>query len=51
MLIRRSAKMLVENLDTVCRTLSNFKRKGVAELVGTTLMVHDPAALECLSVS
>ena len=37
--------------ETVCRTLSDFKRKGVAELVGTTLLVHDPAALECLSVS
>ena len=37
--------------ETVCRTLSDFKRKGVAELVGTTLLVHDPAALECLSIS
>jgi Crp-like helix-turn-helix protein len=37
--------------ETVCRTLSNFKRKGLAELVGTTLVVHDRAALECLNVS
>ena len=37
--------------ETVCRTLNDFKRKGLAELVGTTLLVHDPAALECLSVS
>jgi CRP/FNR family transcriptional regulator len=37
--------------ETVSRTLSDFKRKGVAELVGTTLLVHDPTALECLSVS
>ena len=37
--------------ETVCRTLSDFKRKGVAEFVGTTLLVHDPAALECLSIS
>jgi len=37
--------------ETVSRTLSDFKRKGVAELVGTTLLVHDPVALECLSVS
>ena len=37
--------------ETVTRTLSDFKRKGVAELVGTTLLVHDPVALECLSVS
>jgi CRP/FNR family transcriptional regulator len=37
--------------ETVCRTLGDFKRKGVAELVGTTLLVHDPAALECLSIS
>lgn len=37
--------------ETVSRTLSDFKRKGVAELVGATLLVHDPVALECLSVS
>jgi CRP-like cAMP-binding protein len=37
--------------ETVCRALSNFKRKGLAEFVGTTLLVHDPAALECLSVT
>jgi CRP/FNR family cyclic AMP-dependent transcriptional regulator len=37
--------------ETVCRTLSDFKRKGLAELVGTTLVVHDRAALECLNVS
>ena len=37
--------------ETVSRTLSDFKRKGVAELVGTTLLVHDLVALECLSVS
>jgi len=37
--------------ETVCRTLGDFKRKGIAELVGTTLLVHDPAALECLSIS
>ena len=37
--------------EYVCRTLSDFKRKGLAELVGTTLLVHDPAALECLSLS
>ena len=37
--------------ETVCRTLRDFKRKGLAELVGTTLLVHDPGALECLSIS
>ena len=37
--------------EAVCRTLRAFKRKGVAEFVGTTLLVHDPAALECLSIS
>lgn len=35
--------------ETVCRTLSDFKRKGFAELVGTTLVVYDRTALECLS--
>jgi CRP/FNR family cyclic AMP-dependent transcriptional regulator len=37
--------------ETVSRMLSDFKRRGIAELVGTTLLVHDPAALECLSIS
>lgn len=37
--------------ETVSRTFSDFKRKRVAELVGTTLLVHDRAALESLSVS
>lgn len=37
--------------ETVCRTLNEFKRKRVAELVGTTLLVHDRTALECLSAS
>src|SRR5215469_3811832 len=45
------AQRIGSSRETVCRTLSDFKRKGLAELVGTTLLVHDPAALECLSVS
>lgn len=35
--------------ETVSRVLSDFKRRRVAELVGTTLLVHDCAALESLS--
>lgn len=35
--------------ETVSRALSDLKRKGVAELVGTTLRVHDRSALETLS--
>jgi CRP/FNR family transcriptional regulator len=37
--------------ETVSRTFSDFKRKRIAELVGTTLLVHDRAALESLSAS
>jgi CRP/FNR family cyclic AMP-dependent transcriptional regulator len=37
--------------ETVSRTLSDFKRKRVAELVGTTLLVHDRTALERLTSS
>jgi CRP/FNR family cyclic AMP-dependent transcriptional regulator len=37
--------------ETVCRTLSDLKRKRVAELVGTTLKVHDRATLESLAAS
>ena len=37
--------------ETVSRVLSSFKRRGVAELAGTTLLVHDRAALESLSLS
>jgi CRP/FNR family transcriptional regulator len=37
--------------ETVSRVLSSFKRRGVAELTGTTLLVHDRAALESLSFS
>jgi CRP/FNR family cyclic AMP-dependent transcriptional regulator len=35
--------------ETVSRVLSEFKRRRVAELVGTTLLVHDCEALESLS--
>ena len=35
--------------ETVSRVLSDFKRRRVAELVGTTLLVHDCVALESLS--
>ena len=34
--------------ETVSRVLSSFKRRGVVELAGTTLLVHDRAALESL---
>lgn len=37
--------------ETVSRMLSHFKRRGVAELVGTTLLVHDRNTLESLSAS
>jgi len=37
--------------ETVSRVLSSFKRRGVVELAGTTLLVHDRAALESLSLS
>ena len=37
--------------ETVSRTLSELKRKRIAELVGTTLLVHDRTALENLSGS
>lgn len=37
--------------ETVSRMLSNFKRRGLAELVGTTLLVHNRTTLENLSVS
>lgn len=37
--------------ESVSRTFSDLKRKRVAELVGSTLLVHDRAALESLSVS
>ena len=36
--------------ETVSRAFSDFKRKRVAELVGSTLLVHDRAALESMSV-
>jgi len=35
--------------ETVSRVLSDLKRRRVAELVGTTLLVHDCTALESLS--
>ncbi|HEX8798376.1 MAG TPA: helix-turn-helix domain-containing protein, partial [Terriglobales bacterium] len=35
--------------ETVSRAFSNFRRRGVAELVDTTLWVHDRTALERLS--
>ena len=35
--------------ETVSRVLNDFKRTRVAELDGTTLLVHDRAALESLS--
>ena len=35
--------------ETVCRLLGELKRKQVVELVGTTLLLHDRAALESLS--
>lgn len=37
--------------ETVSRTLSDFKRRRVAELVGTALVVHDRAALESLAAN
>ena len=37
--------------ETVSRMLSSFRRRGVAELVGTTLLVHNRAALQSLSAS
>jgi CRP/FNR family transcriptional regulator, cyclic AMP receptor protein len=37
--------------ETVSRLLSNFRRRGIAELVGTTLLVHDRTTLESLSAS
>jgi CRP/FNR family transcriptional regulator, cyclic AMP receptor protein len=37
--------------ETVSRTLSSFKKGGVVELVGTTLIVHNPTALQSLSAS
>jgi len=37
--------------ETVSRTLSDFKRRRVAELVGTALLVHDRAALESLAAN
>lgn len=35
--------------ETVSRALSNLKRKGVAELVGTTLRVHGRSAVQTLA--
>jgi CRP/FNR family cyclic AMP-dependent transcriptional regulator len=35
--------------ETVCRALRDLKTKGVAELVGTTLVVYDQTILESLS--
>lgn len=37
--------------ETVSRTLSDFKRRRVAELAGTALLVHDRAALESLAAN
>lgn len=37
--------------ETVSRALSNLKRRRVAELVGTTLLVHNRMALQSLSAS
>jgi CRP/FNR family transcriptional regulator len=37
--------------ETVSRMLSSFRRRGVAELVGTTLLVYNRAALQSLSAS
>ena len=37
--------------ETVSRTLSDFRRKGLAELVGTTLLVRDRSSLELITVS
>lgn len=37
--------------ETASRTLSDFKRRGVAELVGTALLVHDRDALESLAAN
>jgi CRP/FNR family transcriptional regulator len=37
--------------ETVCHALGDFKRRAIAELVGTTLLVHDPIALEGISAN
>lgn len=37
--------------ETVCRALSDLKRRRVAELVGIALRVHDRAALESLAAT
>jgi CRP/FNR family transcriptional regulator, cyclic AMP receptor protein len=37
--------------ETVSRMFSDFKRKRIAELVGSTLLVHDRTALESLTAN
>jgi CRP/FNR family cyclic AMP-dependent transcriptional regulator len=40
------AQLIGSSRETVTRTLSDFKKKKVAELSGSTLIVHNKAALE-----
>lgn len=44
------AQRIGSTRETVGRMLSSFRRRGVAEFVGTTLVVHNHAALQRLSV-
>src|SRR5208337_3787808 len=44
------AQLIGSSRETVTRTLAEFKRRGVAELHGSTLLVRNQAALEGLAV-
>ncbi len=42
------SQLIGSSRETVSRTLAEFKKNRVAELKGSTLMIHDKAALERL---
>jgi len=45
------AQLIGSSRETVTRILGDFRRRGVVELNGATLIIRDKAALETLSVS
>ena len=45
------AQLIGSSRETVTRILGDFKRRGVVELHGATLLIRNQSALESLCVS
>jgi len=43
------AQLIGSSRESVTRTLTEFKKRGTAELHGSTLLIWDKAALESLA--